>query len=170
MRGYLEAQARRRLTLRSIPLTLLIVFTIPPLLFRLAPPTHGKAYHWLLHLFVLVPIERTWAWQRKIARRMDREVVRSTGETDILLEGLVTVIKVDIKIRGADRIVADMVGRLNSLCKENGYPEVTMEELLPPLPPADGEQGQPASPAMDKGEFLLRHPPDEYNKVDKFRI
>lgn len=170
VRGYLEAQARRRLTIRSILLTLLIVFTIPPLLFRLAPPTHGKAYHWLLHLFVLVPIERTWAWQRKIARRIDREVVRSTGETDIFLEGLVTVIKVDIKIRGADRIVADMVGRLNSLCKENGYPEVTMEELLPPLPPEDGEQGQPASPAMDKGEFLLRHPPDEYNKVDKVRI
>jgi len=125
VRGYLEAQARRRLTIRSILLTLLIVFTIPPMLFHLAPPTHGKAYHWLLHLLVVVPIERVWAWQRKIARRIDREVLKSIGETDVFLQALITVIKADIQIRGVERSVVEMVGRLNSLRKENGYPEVT---------------------------------------------
>lgn len=96
-------------------------------------------------------------------------MLKSTADSDIFLQGLVTVVKVDIKIRGADRTVGDMVGRLNFLRKENGYPEVTMEELLPLLPPEDGERNQPSSPAVDKGEFLLRHPPDEYNKVDKVR-
>jgi len=95
------------------------------MLFHLAPPTHGKAYHWLLHLLVVVPIERVWAWQRKIARRIDREVLKSIGETDVFLQALITVIKADIQIRGVERSVVEMVGRLNSLRKENGYPEVT---------------------------------------------
>jgi hypothetical protein len=170
VRGYLEAQARRRLTIRSILLTLLIVFTIPPLIYHLAPPTHDKVYHWMFHMLVIVPIERVWAWHRSIARRIDREIVQSTGETETFLQALTAVIKADIKRRGLDKNVADLVSRLNSLCKENGYPEVTMEELMPP-PPSDDDGHKPLSrPAIDKGEFLLRHPPDEYNKVDKVRI
>ena len=169
-RGYLEAQARRRLTLRSILLTLLIVFTIPPLIFHLAPPVHGKVHHWLFHLLVFIPVERVWAWQRKIARRVDREVVRSTGETELFLQALTTVIRADIRTRGTDRIVAELLSRLNDLRDENGYPKVTMEELLPPPPQPNDTQNPPSPPAIDKNEFLHRHPPDEYNKVDKVRI
>jgi hypothetical protein len=170
VRGYLEAQARRRLTIRSILLTLLIVFTIPLLIYHLAPPTHDKVYHWMFHMLVIVPIERVWAWHRSIAQRIDREIVKSTGETEVFLQALATVIKADIMIKGMDKNVKELIGRLNSLCRENGYPEVTMEELMPP-PPSDDDGHKPLSrPAIDKGEFLLRHPPDEYNKVDKVRI
>jgi len=169
VRGYLEAQTRRRLTLRSILLTLWIVFTIPPLIYHLAPPVHGKAYHWLFHLLVFIPIERVWAWPRKIAQRIDREVVRRTGETELFLQALTTVIQADIRIRGTDRIVEELVSRLNILRQENGYPEVTMEELLPP-PPTNDAQTLPSHPAIDKNEFLRRHPPDEYHQVDRVRI
>ena len=170
VRGYLEAQARRRLTIRSILLTLSIVLTIPPLIYHLAPPTHDKVYHWMFHLLVIVPIERVWAWHRSIAQRIDREIVKSTGETEVFLQALTTVIKADLKIKGTEKNAADLIGRLNSLRKENGYPEVTMEELMPPPPSDDDGHKQPSRPPTDKDEFLLRHPPDEYNKVDKVRI
>ncbi len=170
VRGYLEAQARRRLTIRSVLLTFLVLLTITPLIFLLAPPTHDKVYHWMFHLLVIVPIERVWAWHRKITQQIDHEIVKSTGETEIFLQALTTVIKADIKIKGMDKDVEELIGRLNSLCKEKGYPEVTMEELIPPPPPQDDGQGEPPRPAVDKDEFLLRHPPNEYNKVDKVRI
>jgi hypothetical protein len=170
VRGYLEAQAKRRFTVRSFLLTFLILFTIPLLIYHLAPPTHDKVYHWMFHLLVIVPIERVWAWRRSIARRIDREIVQSTGETETFLQALTAVIKADIKRRGLDKNVADLVSRLNSLCKENGYPEVTMEELMPPPPSDDDGHKHPSRPPIDKDEFLLRHPPNEYNKVDKVRI
>ncbi|GBC94862.1 hypothetical protein HRbin16_00647 [bacterium HR16] len=170
VRNYMEASASKRRTVQSIFWTIVIIVVISPLVYIASERLPEEAHRWFFHLVVLVPIHMVWSWRARIAEQIERELLQRVGEVDTLLHALEAAIKLDIKTGVPGKLVDDTLARLNTLRREHGYPEISRDDLLPPLPPEDNEQKQPSSPAVDKGEFLRRHPPDEYNKVDKVRI
>lgn len=166
VRNYMETTARRRLIWRSVALTALFLITIPPLIYRLTQNTPEEWARWLFHLVVLVPIEWAWGWWHHIAKVIDRQLMQESGQTDTFLQAMELAVKFDLRAGVPKKNVDDLIERLNALRSEEGYPKLSEEDLRPPLPPEDNGQQAYCPPAMDKEEFLRRHPPDEYNKVD----
>ncbi|MGQ9737840.1 MAG: hypothetical protein ACUVR7_06415 [Armatimonadota bacterium] len=166
VRNYKEATTRRRLIWRSIALTALFLLTIPLSVHAFTRNMPQEWSHWLFHLIVLVPIEWTWRWRHHIAKQIDQQLVEEIGQADDFLRALELAVKFDLRAGVPKKNVDDLLERLNALRSEEGYPGLSEEDLLPPLPP--GDNGQPAHrpPAMDKEEVLRRHPPDEHHKVD----
>lgn len=170
VRNYMEATARRRLMWRSIALTVFFLLTIPAAIYTLTRSMPEDASSWLLHLAVLVPLEWTWRWWHHLARQIDWQFVEQIGEADDFLLAMQMAIKIDLKAGVRKNTVDELLERLNALRREEGYPELSEGDLLPTPPPQEDGQEAYRSPAIDKEEFLHRHPPDEYNRVDRITI
>ncbi|MEJ5252047.1 MAG: hypothetical protein HPY54_07125 [Chthonomonadetes bacterium] len=169
LRNYMEAKARQKLIWRSIALTALILFTVPTVIYEMTRNLPEEWSRWLFHLLVLLPIHYVWSWIQHIAAQIDRQVVQGVGQTDAFLQGMEAAIKIDLKVGVADKEITSQMARLNTLRRELGYPEVERGDLFPSPAEGDGD-GEHLPPAIDKGEFLRRHPPDEYKKVDRIEI
>lgn len=170
VRNYMEAVASRRYTVQSILWTMVIIFVVSPLVYIASERLSKEAYRWFFHFLVLVPIHTVWSWRARLAEQIERELLKRAGDADTILQALEAAVKVDIKTGVPDKLVNDLLARLNTLRREHGYAEVSKNDLLPPPPEQDEEQKPPPAPTVDKGEFLRKHPPDEYNKVDRVKV
>lgn len=170
VQGYMEATARRNLIPRSMVLTALVLLIVAPLIYKLSQPLAEDLHRWLFELLVLLPIHWVWAWWPRLGAEIDRQLVQQSGEGDALLEAMELAIKDDLARGVPNGVVNNLLKRLNSLREALGYPKLSQDDLLPP-PPAeqDGRKEQVSFP-IDKGEFLRRHPPDEYNQVDRVQL
>ncbi len=166
-RNYIETEARRRLIARSLVLSLVIavagIYVIGVLIDRLP----NYYFRHVLHLVVLFPLHLVWRWRDAIERTMDREVAERTREAHLLIEAMEGALRVDLLVGVHRRYCEAMLSRLNVLRTENGYPELTLDDLMPPPEPEDGDGEQPVAPALSKSEFLRRHSPDDYRQVDR---
>ncbi|GIV17783.1 MAG: hypothetical protein KatS3mg022_3218 [Armatimonadota bacterium] len=167
VRNYIEAVTSRRYTVQSILLTVAIILVVSPIAYIVGERFSKEAHRWLFHLVVLVPIHKVWSWRDHLAEQIERELLKHAGDADAILQALETAVKLDIQAGVPDKLVNDLLARLNTLRREHGYAEVNKNDLLPPPPTEDEEQKPSPAPAIDKVEFLHRHPPDEYNQVDR---
>lgn len=170
VRNYIEADTFRRSVLRSILYTIVLFPLLSVLVYILGERFPQKAYEWAMQLVVLLPIRWVWSWWSHLAEQVERKLLQHTGEEETLLQALEAVARLDLKRGVPDKQVDELLNRLNALRRERGYPDLSREALLPPRPPEEEASDTARPPAMEKGEFLRRHPPDEYNKVDRVRV
>jgi len=156
LRNYLEATARRRLNLISVVLTVLIVIIGGPMLFRLGERFPFRYSGWLFELLLAIPIELVWRWRDRIARSTDRQTVEFSRDGDLFVQAMESALRFDLKDNVPSTFARELLGRLNLVRKQLGYPELTLEEVLPPPQTENDGEHAPEMSDPEEGEPLRR--------------
>lgn len=167
---HFERLVYRQMLLQNVWITALLLFAVGPLLHIIGEHLPESVFRWIFGIVVALPLHYIWARMGLVGERADKELLQRIGEVEAFLQGMEAAIRTDIISGVSRRQVELFLQRLNAVREQYGYPPLIWDDLQPP-PPHDSD-GQEAmlTVVIDKDDFLRKHPPDEYDKVDSIKI